>query len=151
MMHTVWSRIHVEEVPYCFSISSVTFRGRTGQKITNFDLNSGFPDCNSSVNSRMALKWHPKLEELENISTWAIVNRLSLNIGKTQFMIFTRKKCQRWRYWIIFWRYWDRESSFVQFFGIIIHENLSIGRSCSRNFKYNLQRNRNFDSSKEIL
>ena len=30
-------------------------------------------------------------EELENISTWLKVNRLSLNIGKTQFMIFTRK------------------------------------------------------------
>ena len=30
-------------------------------------------------------------EELENISTWLIVNRVSLNIGKTQFMIFTRK------------------------------------------------------------
>ena len=31
-------------------------------------------------------------EELENISTWLKVNRLSLNIGKTQLMIFTRKK-----------------------------------------------------------
>ena len=30
-------------------------------------------------------------EELENISTWLKVNRLSLIIGKTQFMIFTRK------------------------------------------------------------
>ena len=31
-------------------------------------------------------------EELENISTWLKVNRLSLNIGKAQFMIFTRNE-----------------------------------------------------------
>ena len=30
-------------------------------------------------------------EELENISTWLKVNRLSLNIGKAKLMIFTRK------------------------------------------------------------
>ena len=41
---------------YCFSRSSVNFQGQVGQKITNFDPNWAFPDCNSSLNIPMALK-----------------------------------------------------------------------------------------------
>ena len=44
MMHKAWSSI--EEVPYCFSRSSVKFQGHTGQKIADFDPNWPFPDCN---------------------------------------------------------------------------------------------------------
>ena len=47
MMHKAWNSI--EEVAYCFSRSSAKFQGHTGQKITNFDLNWGFPDCDSSL------------------------------------------------------------------------------------------------------
>ena len=40
MVHKTWSRI--EDVPYCFSMSSVKFQGRTGQKIADFEPNLGF-------------------------------------------------------------------------------------------------------------
>ena len=59
MMHKAWSSI--EEVPYCFSRSSVKFQGHTALKIVEFDRNWAFPDCNSSLNSPMATKWCTKL------------------------------------------------------------------------------------------
>ena len=52
----------VEEVPYCFSRSSVKFQGHTTLKIAEFDPDWPFPDCNSSLNSPMATKWCTKLE-----------------------------------------------------------------------------------------
>ena len=60
MMHTAWCCL--EEVPYCFSRSSVKFQGHTAQKIVEFDPDWAFPDCNSSLNSPMATKWCAKLE-----------------------------------------------------------------------------------------
>ena len=42
MMHKTWSSI--EEVPYCFSRSSVKFQGHTALKIVEFDPNWAFPD-----------------------------------------------------------------------------------------------------------
>ena len=60
MMHKAWSNI--EEVPYCFSRSSVKFQGHTGQKIADFDPNWAFAECNSIFNSPMALKWCTKLD-----------------------------------------------------------------------------------------
>ena len=56
MMHKAWSSI--EEVPYCFSRSSVKFQGPTGRKIAGLDPNWAFPDCNSSLNWPLAKKWH---------------------------------------------------------------------------------------------
>ena len=44
-----------------FSRSSIKFQGHTAQNIANFDPNWKFPDCNSSLNSPMALKWWTKL------------------------------------------------------------------------------------------
>ena len=52
----------LEEVPYCFSRSSVKFQGHTALKIVEFDLDCVFLDCNSSLNSPMAKKWCTKLE-----------------------------------------------------------------------------------------
>ena len=52
MMHKAWSSI--EEVPYCFSRSSVKFQGHMALKIIEFDPNWAFPDCNSNLNSPMA-------------------------------------------------------------------------------------------------
>ena len=52
----------IEEVPYCFSRSSIKFQGQTPKKIIDFDPNWAFPDFNSSLNSSMAMKWHTKLE-----------------------------------------------------------------------------------------
>ena len=60
MMHKAWSSI--EEVPYCFSRSSVKFQGHIALKIVDFDPNWAFPDCNSSLNSPMAMKCCTKLE-----------------------------------------------------------------------------------------
>ena len=60
MRHKAWSSI--EEVPYCFSRSSVKFQGHIALKIIEFDPNWAFPDCNSSLNSPMAMKCCTKLE-----------------------------------------------------------------------------------------
>ena len=60
MMHEAWSSI--EEVPCCFSRSSVKFQGHTALKIFEFDPKWAFPDCNSSLNSPMTTKWYAKLE-----------------------------------------------------------------------------------------
>ena len=60
MMHRAWSSI--VEVPYCFSRSYVKFQGHTVLKIVEFDPNWAFPDCNSSLNSPMAMKCCTKFE-----------------------------------------------------------------------------------------
>ena len=56
------ARCCLEEVPYYFSRSSVKFQGHTAKKIIDFDPNWAFPDCNSSLNLPMAMKWCTKLE-----------------------------------------------------------------------------------------
>ena len=60
MMHKAWSS--TEEVPYCFSRSYIKLQGHTAKKIDDFDPNWAFPDCNSSLNSPMAMKLCIKLE-----------------------------------------------------------------------------------------
>ena len=60
MMRRAWSSI--VEVPYCFSMSYVKFEGHTDLKIIKFDPGWAFPDCNSSLNSPMAMKCCTKLE-----------------------------------------------------------------------------------------
>ena len=60
MLHKAWCCL--EEVPYCFSRSSVKSQGHTALKIVDFYPNWAFPDCNSSLNSPMATKWCTKLE-----------------------------------------------------------------------------------------
>ena len=52
----------IEEVPFCFSRSYVKLQGHTALKIVEFYPNWAFPDCNSSLNSRMAMKCCTKLE-----------------------------------------------------------------------------------------
>ena len=49
-------------MPYCFSRSYVKFQGHTALKIVEFDPNWAFPDCNSRLNSPMAMKCCTKLE-----------------------------------------------------------------------------------------
>ena len=60
MMHR--ARSGIVEVPYCFSRSSVKFQGHMALKIVEFDPKWAFPDCNSSLNSPMAMKCCTKLE-----------------------------------------------------------------------------------------
>ena len=49
-------------MPYRLSRSSVKFRGHAVHKIAAFDPNWVLQDCNSSLNSLMALKWCTKLD-----------------------------------------------------------------------------------------
>ena len=58
------SEVTYLEVLYCFSRSSV--KSRAGQKIFDFDPNMAFPDCNSSLNSSMSMKWYTMLEVAYN-------------------------------------------------------------------------------------
>ena len=60
MMHRAWSS--TVEVPYCFSRSYFKFQVHTAKKIIKFDPNWAFPDCDSSLNSPMAMKCCTKLE-----------------------------------------------------------------------------------------
>ena len=60
MMHIAWCCL--EEVPYCFSRSSVKFQGHTALKIVKFDPDWAFTDSYSSLNTPMAPKWCTKLE-----------------------------------------------------------------------------------------
>ena len=62
MMHKAWCCL--EEVPYCSSRSSVKFQGRAAKWIVDFDPNWAFPDCNSSLNSPLAMKWCTKVEAI---------------------------------------------------------------------------------------
>ena len=54
------ARRGIEEVPYCFSRSSVKFQGHARQKNSDFYPNWGYSDCNLSLNSPMAMKWGTK-------------------------------------------------------------------------------------------
>ena len=69
MMHKAWSRL--DELPCRLSRSSAKFRGLTGQNIEDFDLHSTFPDCKSSLNWPMAMKWFTKLDVAQE--RWPIV------------------------------------------------------------------------------
>ena len=60
MIHKAWCCL--DEVPYCFSRSSVKFQGHRAKKIVDFEPNWAFPDCNSSLNLPTAMKWYTKLE-----------------------------------------------------------------------------------------
>ena len=51
-----------EEVPCCFSRLSIKFQCHTAHKVDDFDPNWALPDCNSSMNSQMAMKWFTNLE-----------------------------------------------------------------------------------------
>ena len=60
MMHRAWSSII--EVPYCFSRSYIKLQGHTALKMSNLTQIGAFPDCNSSLNSSVAMKCCTKLE-----------------------------------------------------------------------------------------
>ena len=53
---------NIGEVPYYLLRSSIKCQGHTGQKITDFDPNWAFPDCNLIFDLPMALKWCTELE-----------------------------------------------------------------------------------------
>ena len=66
-IHIWWWKMHIawcclEEVPNCFSRSSVKYQGHQALKIVEFYPDWAFPDCYSSFISPMAMKWCTKLE-----------------------------------------------------------------------------------------
>ena len=106
LMHKAWSNIG--EVPYWFSRSPVKFKVHTGQKIADFVPHWAFPDCNSSLNSPMALKWYTKLNVVKKRCRMVFQGHLS-NFKVTQDKkspILTRIECFRtvnqvWFHWWI--------------------------------------------------
>ena len=60
MMHR--ARNSIVEESHCFSRSYVKFQSHMALKIVEFEPNWAFPDCNSSLNSPMAMKCCTKLE-----------------------------------------------------------------------------------------
>ena len=60
MNHKAWCGL--EEVPYCFSKSSLKIQGQITQKLVDFYPNLVFRDYNSSLNSQVVMKWRKKLE-----------------------------------------------------------------------------------------
>ena len=62
MMHKAWSSI--KEAPYCFPRSYVKWQVHMAKNIIEFDPDWEFPDCNSSFNSLMELKWYTKLDQM---------------------------------------------------------------------------------------
>ena len=59
MMHKAWSSIW--EFPIDFQGHPSNFKVTLVKKIADFDPNWAFRDCNSSLNSSMALKWCTEL------------------------------------------------------------------------------------------
>ena len=74
MMYQVW--FCLEEVPYCFSWSSVKFQGHAAKKIVDCDPDWVFPDCNWSLTSPMYLKWCTKLHVVKKRCPRSSVNFL---------------------------------------------------------------------------
>ena len=89
MMHRAWSSI--VEVPYCFSRSYVKFQGQTALKIVEFDLNWAFPDCNSSLNSPMAMKCCTKLETAKDALLFSkVIHQISRSHGTKHHQFLTK-------------------------------------------------------------
>ena len=122
MMHKAWSSI--EEVPYCFSRSYVKLQGHTALKIVEFYPNWVFPDCNSSLNSPMAMKCclklvtakercpiifqgHPSNFEVTRYKTSPILTQIGRfrTIGRSQLSnpsdlpCFSANVFERWASW----------------------------------------------------
>ena len=66
------------------SRSSVKFQGHTALKIIKFDPNRAFPDCNSSLNSPMAMKCCTKLETAKERCTF-VFEGLPSNFKVTRY------------------------------------------------------------------
>ena len=107
MMHTAWN--YIGEVSYCFSKSSVKFLGHTTKTIVDFDPNWGLPDCNSSLNLMMAMKWCAKLEAASKRRL--IVFKV---ICQTNFKVTRNTQVERFRtvtqVWVHRWIWNDAQS-----------------------------------------
>ena len=64
-------------------------------------------------------------DDLCSVSTWLKVNKLSLNIDKTQFMIFSRKKYKNYNVDLKIEGQSIDQVHHTKFLGIIINDNLN--------------------------
>ena len=130
MMHRAWSNI--AEVPYCFSRSYVKLQGQTALKIVEFDPNWAFPDCNSSLNSPMAMKCCTKLEtakercpivfqghpsnfKVTRYKTSPILTQIGRfrTIGRSQLSNPSDLPCYLWWCWLISSKYQSASTRFI--------------------------------------
>ena len=104
MMHRAWSSI--VEVPYCFSRSYVKLQGHTALKIVEFDPNWAFPDCNSSLNSKLetakercpiVFQGHPSNFKVTRYKTSPILTQIGRfrTIGRSQLSNPSDLPCSR--------------------------------------------------------
>ena len=94
----------------CSSTTSILFADDTNLFKSGNDLNKMQDELNS---------------ELSNISLWLKVNKLSLNIGKTHFMVFTNKKKRLDELNILIDGNKIEEVKKTKFLGVIIDNKLS--------------------------
>ena len=115
-MHKAWCCL--EEVPYCFSRSYVTFQDHTAKTNVDFDLNWAFPDCNSSLNSPMAMKWYIKLEAAQQRCPIVLQGHLSNSKVTRDNKLPISTRIERFRTvtpdWIHPWR-WNDTHSLMQY------------------------------------
>ena len=112
MMRKAWSSI--EEMPCCFSRSSVKFQGHTWQKIADFQPNWMFPDSNFSLNSPpMAMKAYSLKQHRKGaLLFFKVIHRISRSHGTKKSPILTRIE-RFWTVtpvWIHRWRWNDAQS-----------------------------------------
>ena len=138
MMHNAWSSIG--EVPYCFSRSSIKFQGHTDKKIADFDPMQAFPDCNSRLNSPMALKWCTKLNVVQKRCPIVFQGHPS-NFKVTRDKkspISIRIECFRTviQVWLHWWVWNDAQSLMLYRRGALLFSNVIHQISRSRGKKY---------------
>ena len=76
-----------EEVPLCFSGSSITFQGHTGQNIAGFDTNWAFPDCDFTLNLPMALKcWNFKVARAEKSTIESDLSKITRPVTAIKYL-----------------------------------------------------------------
>ena len=96
---TDWLRNDVQSLKQCrrgsllfFGVIRKISRSLGKKKKTNFDLNWAFPDCKSSLNSLMAVKWSSKLWiSIEEVMSW-----FSRPSGPVANWKVTRNKKKSW-------------------------------------------------------
>ena len=106
------------KVAFCLSRSSVKYQCHTVNTIVYFDLNWGFPDCNSNLNSPMALKWCPRLVKLYrrgSLLFFKVIYQISRSHRTTNSPIFlTQIERLQTPVWIHRW-IWNDVQTFIEY------------------------------------
>ena len=95
----------------CFSRSPVKFQGHTAKKIVDFDSKWAFPDCNSSLNSLMAMKWCTKQKQHRRVALLFFEVKFRGHSGQIKSSILTRiESLTVTPVWIHSWLWNDAQS-----------------------------------------